>query len=157
MKRVLDEEIVYPYLKGNAKHRLSSARILTRNTKLTTHPIVSLGGITKCWFPWLGTRSFRTLVRYLKVNASNLGISNIAYDSCNYICFRLDKGTEESFIAAIKEDIMQNGIRCDTLVFSGETPIIDKYDPYIPSELLKKAYATDRLRADEVEARILAL
>lgn len=157
MKRVLEEDTQYPYLKENAQHRLNSARILAKNTELTKRAIVSLGGITKCWFPWLGTRSFRTLVRYLKVNTTRLGISNISYDSCNYISFRLDKGTEQSFVNMIREDVRLNGIQCDKLVFSSETPIIDKYDPYIPSELLKKAYSVDRLRADEVEARILSL
>ena len=156
MKQVLEEDIQYPYLKENAIARLNSARILAKKTHLTTRPIVSLGGLTKCWFPWLGTRSFRTLVRYLKKNADNFGISKISYDGCNYICFRLDKGTEESFVHTVKEDVLANGICCQDLVFSSETPIMDKYDPYIPSDLLKKAYSIDRLRQDEVEKRILA-
>lgn len=156
MKQVLEEDTQYPYLKENAIARLNSARILAKKTHLTTRPIVSLGGLTKCWFPWLGTRSFRTLVRYLKKNADNFGISKISYDGCNYICFRLDKGTEESFVHTVKEDVLANGICCQDLVFSSETPIIDKYDPYIPSDLLKKAYSIDRLRQDEVEKRILA-
>ena len=157
MKRVLEEDIQYPYLKENAQARLNAARILAKNTALAHRSLVGLGGLTKCWFPWLGTRSFRTLVRYLKVNASKFGISNISYDGCNYICFRLDKGSEESFVAMMQEDVGINGIRCGDLVFSGETPVIDKYDPYIPSELLKKAYSIDRLRPDEVEDRILSL
>lgn len=157
MKRVLEEDIQYPYLKENAQTRLNAARILVKNTALTHRSLVGLGGLTKCWFPWLGTRSFRTLVRYLKVNAEKFSISNISYDGCNYICFRLDKGTEESFVAMMQEDVGINGIRCGDLVFSGETPVIDKYDPYIPSELLKKAYSIDKLRPDEVENRILFL
>ena len=157
MKQVLEEDLCYPYLMDNALTRLTAARVLAENTKLTKQSLVSLGGITKCWFPWLGTRSFRTLVRYLKTNANKLGISNISYDGCNYICFRLDRGTEEHFIARIKEDVRQRGIHCEELIFSGETPIIDKYDPHIPSELLQKAYSVDRLRPDEVEERILSL
>ena len=157
MKQVLVEDDCYPYLMDNSVARLTAARILAQNTNLTTRPLISLGGTTKCWFPWLGTRSFRTLVRYLKVNAENLGISNISYDGCNYICFRLDRGTEEQLIAKMKEDICQRGVRCEELVFSGESPILDKYDPYIPSELLQKAYSLDRLRPDEVEKRILSL
>lgn len=157
MKQVLEEETEYPYLKENAAQRLAAARILAKNTKLTQKAIVSLGGITKCWFPWLGTRSFRTLVRYLKINAESLGISNVSYDRCNYICFRLDRGSEEDFIRRIRKMIEKDGICCDELLFSGETPIYDKYDPYIPSDLLRKAYARDRLRADEAEARILSI
>ena len=157
MKMILEEEQVYPYLKENAILRLTSARTLASNTHLTEQSIVSLGGITKCWFPWLGTRSFRTLVRYLKVNAQKFGISNISYDGCNYICFRLDRGNEEQLIEKMKEDIRTNGICCLSLVSSQETPIHDKYDPYIPSDLLKKAYAEDMLWEKEVEERILSL
>mgnify|MGYP003305998669 CR=1 FL=1 len=36
------------------------------------------------------------------------------------------------------------------LVFDGECPMFDKFDEYIPAELLRDAYAIDRLRADEV-------
>lgn len=157
MERVLEEDIVYPYLQENAIARLKTARTLAGNTKMLSQSLVSLGGITKCWFPWLGTRSFRTLVRYLKCYSSTLGISNISYDGCNYITFRLDKGDEALFIKKMTEDISVNGINCQNLIFSGETPLTDKFDPYIPSELLKKSYATDRLRADEVENRIFLL
>ena len=86
-----------------------------------------------------------------------LGISNISYDGCHYITFRLDQGSEEEMLEKMKNDVMKNGICCEELVFSGETPIMDKFDPYIPTPLLQKAYATDRLRADEAERRILNL
>ncbi len=154
MKQVLCEDTVYPYLEENAIERLEKARALAHNTGFCEKALVSLGGVSKCLFPWLGTRSFRTLVRYLKKNAHYLGISNISYDSCNYIMFRLDGGDEDLFLQKIKRDILENGIDCHALVFSTETPIMDKYDRYIPSALLKKAYAIDRLRADELEQRL---
>ena len=46
------------------------------------------------------------------------------------------------------------GIDCEALVQSGEVPIFEKYDEHVPAELLRKAYAADRLRADEAEARL---
>ena len=39
------------------------------------------------------------------------------------------------------------------LVFDGECPMYDKFDEYIPAELLRAAYAVDRLSPDEVEER----
>ena len=39
------------------------------------------------------------------------------------------------------------------LVGAGECPVFDKYDEYIPPELLREAYAKDRLRADEILER----
>lgn len=157
MKLVLEEDTVYPYLKENARHRLDVARTLVKNTKIKDKSLLSLGGYTKCLFPWIGTRSFRTLVRYLKVKAQELGISNISYDGCNYITFRLDRYDEKDFVEILMDDIKTNGIDCQNLIFNGETPIYDKFDVYLPTSLLQKAYATDKLDEKEVIIRIKTL
>ena len=157
MKLVLEEDTVYPYLKENARHRLDVARTLVKNTRMKDKSLLNLGGYTKCLFPWLGTRSFRTLVRYLKFKATEFGISNISYDGCNYITFRLDKYDEKTFSRVLFDDIERNGIVCENLIAPSETPISDKYDVYIPSSLLKKAYAKDKLDEREVIERIKEL
>jgi ATP-dependent Lhr-like helicase len=157
MKRVLVEDTMYPYLKPNSQKRLDIARTLIKNTHVSDKDFVSLGGFTKCMFPWLGTKSFRTLVRYLKKNADKFGISNIEYDGCNYITFRLSKYTDSEFIELLKSDIDKNGIDCYDLVSPSESPITDKFDVYIPSELLRKSYAVDKLDAKEVRERINTL
>jgi len=157
MKKVISEDITYLYLKENASHRLDVARTLSRNTGIDCKNLVSLGGYTKCWFPWLGTKSFRTLVRYLKFRAGSLGISNLSYDGCNYIMFRLDKYDEKTFSELLLNDVEENGINCLNLIASSETPISDKFDVYLPSSLLKKAYATDKLDSTEVIDRIKKL
>ena len=157
MKRVLGEDTVYPYLKENARYRLDVARTLVKNTKIKDRNLVGLGGYTKCLFPWLGTKSFRTLIRYLKFKAQEFGISNISYDGCNYVTFRLDKYDEKTFCKLLMQDIENVGIDCRNLVGSGETPITDKYDLYIPTDLLQKAYAIDKLDEKEVIERIKAL
>lgn len=65
MRQVLAEETVYPYLKENARQRLEVARRLAANTGMLQHSMVHLGGYSWCLFPWLGTRSFRTLRKYI--------------------------------------------------------------------------------------------
>ncbi|MBR6921369.1 MAG: DEAD/DEAH box helicase, partial [Clostridia bacterium] len=60
MRKVLSEDTVYPYLKPNAAKRLAVARHIAKNTGMLSHSVISLGGMTYCMFPWLGTRSFRT-------------------------------------------------------------------------------------------------
>ncbi len=154
MKRVLEEDTVYPYLKENAKHRLDVARALVKNTGMKHKSLLSLGGYTKCLFPWLGTKSFRTLVRYLKFKASELGLSNISYDGCNYITFRSDRFDEKTLTEILLSDVEDRGIDCQNLIGSAETPIYDKFDVYISAKLLKKAYATDKLDPTEVSVRI---
>ena len=42
----------------------------------------------------------------------------------------------------------------EALVENSEIPVFEKYDNYIPHDLLRKAYAADKLRADEAEAQI---
>ena len=49
------------------------------------------------------------------------------------------------------------GINPHELVEKGEIPVFEKYDPYIPQELLRRAYATDKLRSDEPEDKIREL
>ena len=40
---------------------------------------------------------------------------------------------------------------------SGDAPSFDKYDGALPPDLLRRAYAADRLRTDELEARLYEL
>jgi ATP-dependent Lhr-like helicase len=100
MRQILCEDAVYPYLKPNARHRLEVARHLARNTGLCEHSLLHLGGSTWCLFPFLGTRSFRTLRRFLTAHASELGISGIEFEGCRYISFHME-GTREDFLARL--------------------------------------------------------
>ncbi len=155
MQKILAEDTVYPYLKPNAAHRLEVARHLARNTGVTDHMLLHLGGSTWCLFPFLGTRSFRTLRRFLAYHARELGISGIEFDGCHYITFRME-GTREDFLYALAP-LVAADIDVEALVGPAEHPIFDKFDPFIPGELLRRAYAADRLRADEVIVRLRQL
>lgn len=155
MRRVLTEDTVYPYLKPNAAHRLEVARHLARNTGVGERMLIHLGGSTWCLFPWLGTISFRTLRRFLAKHAKELGISGIEFEGCYYILFRME-GDGKDFCRILAR-LAAGGIDCNALVAPGELPVFDKYDAYVPGELLRAAYAADHLRGDEAEARIAAL
>ncbi len=157
MRRVLAEDTVYPYLKPNARQRLEVARHVARNTGMLTHSLVSLGGYTWCLFPWLGTRSFRTLRKFIARNAGACKISNLEFEGCYFLTFRMEKGNDYDLISHLSELIRREGIDCQSLVQSGETPLFEKYDEHIPGDLLRRAYAADRLRADEAEGRILEI
>ncbi len=151
MRQVLQEDTVYPYLKPNAAHRLEVARHLARNTGILEHSLVHLGGYTWCLFPWLGTRSFRTLRKYIAREGKQFKLSGIEFEGCYYMTFRMERGDDYEFIKSLCDKAEREGIDCEALVASGEVPIFDKYDEYIPGELLRHAYATDKLRADEPE------
>ncbi len=153
MKRVLMEDVEYPYLKQNAKKRLEVARNLARNTGMLKHSILPLGGYTYCLFPWLGTRSFRTLRKFIQQNSREFKINSLEFEGCCYMIFKMECDSRH-FIEALCEKVDETGIDCASLVSSGELPVFEKYDNYIPGELLREAYSVDKLRADEVENRL---
>ena len=157
MRRILTEDTVYPYLKPNARRRLEVARRVARNTGMLEHSLVSLGGYSWCLFPWLGTRSFRTLRKFIAANGSLFKISNLEFEGCYYVTFRMERGNDYDLISHLAGIAETDGIDCQGLVRNGETPLFEKYDEHIPGELLRKAYAMDRLRADEAEERLREL
>ncbi len=154
MRRVLAEDMVYPYLKPNAQKRLEVARHVARNTGMLEHSLISLGGYTWCLFPWLGTRSFRTLRKFLAREAGAFKISNVEFEGCYYLTFRMERGNDYELLSHLAQVVETEGIDCEALVRAGEVPLFEKYDEHIPGDLLRRAFATDRLRADEAERRI---
>ena len=154
MRRILLEDTTYPYLKPNAQKRIEVARRVARNTGMLEHSLVSLGGYTWCLFPWLGTRSFRTLRKFIARNASLCKISNLEFEGCYYMTFRMERGNDYDLISHLAGIAETDGIDCQSLVQSGEVPIFEKYDEHVPADLLRRAFAADRLRADEAEARL---
>ena len=154
MKQVLCEDKDYPYLKENARKRLETARAVARNTGMTERSIIHLGGYTWCLFPWLGTRSFRTLRKMIGAVSAELGISGMDFEGSCYMTFRMEKGRDVDLISALKSRFGYDGVSPMSLVSPTELPAFEKYDEYIPAELLRHAYAADRLDTKEAAKRI---
>lgn len=157
MRRVLQEDTVYPYLKPNAVHRLEVARHLARNTGMLEHSFVHLGGYSWCAFPWLGTRSFRTFRKFLAHNAARFRISSIEHEAGAYITFKMENGNDYSLAKGLAEIVKRQGIDAMDLIAPSENPVFDKYDEYLPNLLLRKAYAADKLCTNEAEERIIEI
>lgn len=154
MKQVLEEDTVYPYLKKNAIKRLDVARRVARNTGMLKKSIVHLGGYTWCLFPWLGTRSFRTLRKFIAKNGAKFRISGMEYEGCCYMTFKMERGDGQELISYLSKKASTEGIDKSALVAPSECPVFEKYDDFIPSELLRDAYMADRLRTDEAVKRL---
>ncbi|MBR5449644.1 MAG: DEAD/DEAH box helicase [Clostridia bacterium] len=155
MREVLFNNKEYPFLGENARVRLENARRVAKNAKMDKNMLVFLGGQSYVLFPWLGTRSFRTLRRFLQKNAAELGISDIQSESCHYITFKAKADAGAHLMENIRNIIVTEGIDVFDLVNDGECPVFDKFDEYIPAELLREAYAIDRLDGEEVIERML--
>ncbi len=154
MRRVLEEDCMYPYLKPNARQRLIQARNVARQTGLLQHSLVHLGGYSWCLFPWLGTRAFRSLRRMLQQTGKRFQMNELEYEGCYYITFKLSRGNDFELITALADAARRGELTSEALVSSGEIPVFEKYDDYVPAELLRHAYAADKLDTDEAIKRI---
>ena len=68
--------------------------------------------------------------------------------------FKMEVNDPKGFLTMLDEKAKMYGIDTYSLVGTTEMPIFEKYDSYIPSDLLRKSYAEDRLRSDEVCRRL---
>ena len=154
MRDVLIGDKQYAYLGDNARQRLDNARTVAQNAGMDKSCVIFLGGQSYVFFPWLGTRSFRTMRRLMQKYAGELGISDIQSQGCAYITFKAkDRRAGEDLLAAIGNIVERDGLDTESLVSDGECPVYDKFDEYILAELLRQSYAADRLLADEIIQR----
>lgn len=157
MKQVLMEDTVYPYLKPNAQKRLENARHIARNTGMLKHSLVHLGGYSYCLFPWLGTRSFRTVRKILQKKCTPFRISGVEYEGCYYISFRMQGGDEKELISYLEGLCRMEQLDALELISPSEAPVFEKYDNCVPLELLHRAYAVDKLNTEEAQTRLLQI
>ena len=153
MKLVLDETKGYPYLMKNAVARLEHARHTSKNSELTKEPLVCLGGDMWCLFPWLGSYAFLALERLLKLRCAQiLGIRGVDPSRPYFIQFRMKAGKEE-FYRVVTEKAAEDFDSIE-LVYPGEVPVFEKYDEYVPKELVRKGFAYGILGVSEMKARV---
>ncbi len=153
MREILLCDKEYRYLMPNAAARLASARKLARKARLSERMSVPIGGMQWVLFPWLGTRACQALHRYLLRHAAQFGISGIQREGCYYITFRAEQQAGAALEENIARCLRREGIHVRELVSDAECPAFDKFDDVIPPELLRLAFAEDRLNGEEVIRR----
>ena len=153
MRRVLQEHAAYPYLMKNAVARLDQARHTAANSGVACDPLVCLGGDMWCLFPWLGTYAFLALERFLKLKcASQLGLSGLDSSRPYFIQFKMKADREEFF--RVLSEMEKRPLDPMELVYPNEVPLFEKYDEFLPAELVKKGFAYGILGIDEMRSRI---
>ncbi len=154
MRDVLREEKSYPYLMKNAVQRLAQARQSARNSGVTEEPLVCLGGNMWCLFPWLGTYAFFALERFLKLRcADRLGLRGMESSRPYYLQFTM-KVQPEDFFRILAEEAEKEFDPLE-LVYPGEVPVFEKYDEYLPAELVRKGFAYGILDIETMKQRVL--
>jgi len=153
MKKVLQEDTVYPYLRRNARFRLAQARHVCRNAHITDQPLINVGGRTYCLFPWLGTYAFLALERFLKIKcAERLGLKGLDSSRPYFLQFTMKVDGYE-FFKIVKEEAAKPLDPID-LLYPGEVPYFDKYDEFVPEELIRKGFVLGVLDVDGMLERI---
>ena len=155
MRRVLQEDRQYPYLMKNAVARLEQARFTAAHSGAAEKPLINLGGNMWCLLPWVGTYTFLTMERFLKIKcADRLGLRNLDSARPFFIQFTM-KADEATFFRVLAEEI-RKPIDPMELVYPKELPLFDKYDEYLPEELVKKGFALGVLDVDGLREKILS-
>ncbi|MBQ7870750.1 MAG: DEAD/DEAH box helicase [Oscillospiraceae bacterium] len=140
MRKVLQEDRSYPYLMKNAVARLDQARYTALHSGAADRPLINLGGKMWCLLPWVGTYTFLAMERFLKIKCGDrLGLKNFDSARPYYMQFTM-KVSEEDFYRVLHEEIQKPMDPLD-LVYPKELPLFDKYDEYLPEELVRKGFA----------------
>lgn len=139
MRQVLQEERSYPYLMKNAVARLEQARLTAQHSGAGKEHLISLGGKMWCLLPWMGTYPFLTLERVLKIKcAQRLGLKKLDSARPYYMQFTM-QANADTFFQVLREEL-EKPIDPLELVYPKELPLFDKYDEYLPEELVKKGF-----------------
>ena len=153
MKGVLGENKNYPYLMRHAACRLADARKTFQNAGIARNPLVSLGGKMWVLFPWLGTYAFIALERFLKLKcAQRLGLKGLSPARPYYLQFTMQTSAEE-FFKITAEEAAKEFDPMD-LLYPAENPVFEKYDEYLPAELVRKGFACGVLDVSGMKKRV---
>lgn len=153
MREVLRENCSYPYLMKNAVARLDEARRTARHSGMTEEPLICLGGDMWCLFPWLGTYAFLALERFIKIKCGPaLGLSALDSSRPYFLIFRM-KASKEEFFRLLGE-MEKQPLDPMELIYKGEVPLFEKYDEFLPQQLVRKGFAYGILGIDEMRTRI---
>ena len=154
MYDVLNEEKNYPYLMKHAVCRLMDARLTFHHAGMDKDVLIHLGGKMWALFPWLGSYAFLAMERFLKIKCrERLGLKGLTSVRPYYIQFTMQVNKEE-FFEILHEEAKKDFDPID-LVYPEEVPVFEKYDQYVPPELVRKGFAHGVLDIEGMKKRIL--
>ena len=106
-----------------------------------------------CLLPWLGSYAFLAMERFLKIKcAERLSLKGMDSSRPYFIQFTM-KSSPEDFFRIIYEEAQKDFPPTD-LVYPGEVPLFEKYDEFVPPELVRKGFAYGILDINGMKQRI---
>ena len=153
MYRVLGEDRQYRYLMPHAVCRLADARETFRKSRMADRPLVHLGGRMWALFPWVGTYAFLAMERFLKLRCGKrLGLKGLQSSRPYYMQFTMQV-SEAEFYEVVCEEAAKDFDALE-LVYEKEVPVFEKYDEYVPEELVRKGFACGVLDLEGMRQRV---
>ena len=76
------------------------------------------------------------------------------FEGCYYMTFKLENGSGTELLRDLAAETEANGVDLDALIGATEAPVFEKYDEYLPAELVKKGFAHGVLGITEMKERI---
>ena len=150
---VLEETRQYPYLMRRAVCRLNEARELFGKSGMAEKPLIHLGGKMWALFPWLGSYAFLALERFLKQRCGKrLGLKGLTSGRPYYMQFTM-MASEADFYRIVCEEAEQEWEPLE-LVYPNEVPVFEKYDEFVPAELVRKGFAEGVLDIAGMKQRV---
>ncbi len=150
VKLILSEDEIYPYLGKNAARVLTSARKYARENKLLEKPMHKLDDDLYIILPWFGSSAMNTLCRYIRKITGGIVTSRTVIENPYVLSLHLEERDMAEFLTLMREKSYSED-KCNiTLIDENESCFAEKYDYLVPKELLRKAYAADKMNASKV-------
>ena len=155
MRQVLREELLPPYLMKNAVARLTQARSTARHSRTAEDVLIPLGGEMYALLPWLGSYAFLALERFLRIRCgTRIGLRGFESMRPYFMQFTM-KASPAEFFAVLAEEAAQ-GFDPMELLYPDEVPIFDKYDEFLPTELVRRGFAYGILNVKGMRETVLS-
>ena len=105
-------------------------------------------------FPWLGSYAFLALERFLMIRCGErLGLKGLNSSRPYYMQFTLQVGEPDFYRITCEEAVIDFDPL--ELVYPKEVPVFEKYDEYVPEELVRRGFAFGVLDIEGMKKRVL--
>lgn len=144
MRSILVMDDSYPYLSSSCGERLQEIRYLARNSGILENVVTMLSQNKFAIFPWVGTRELFTLHFMLRQRGVK---SRILWRTCVYLEVTISGAAPDAaeYLQRVIDDIISEKPDLFSLALPEKIQIDNKYNEFIPEELLKKQFILDFL------------
>ena len=130
MREVLASDSGYRYISQRSLELLAHARLAFKTERLSEGNLLTRGGSLE-WFPWTGTKVLRTFELFAKADGLRVDVEKF---SIRYV------GTSREELRSHAQRIASGRISESELARHVSKPIRDRFDEYVPHDLLVEAY-----------------